>query len=198
MSILPALGVALAFTAVFLSPANVSAQDTVTVPVGDVWFCSSANQGGVCETTIDAGDTVVWDFNGALLPHTTTECGASCDAPSSSRLWNSGTISGGGTFSYTFAEPGTYLYFCQIHPDVQRGRIVVRAASEPTQPPSNTPGANATPAPGGGSLPPTGQGGGDNDGSSGAGSWFVAAAGLAIGGMGLVYYGARNARKKSK
>jgi len=192
MSIAPALGAALLGLAL-ISVAPVSAQETVTVAVGDAWFCSSDYQGGVCETSIDAGDTVVWDFSGALIPHTTTECGSSCDAPSDAPLWTSGTVSDGRTYSYTFSQPGTYLYYCQIHPDIQRGRIIVREAQlEPTaQAPSTTPVATA---PAGNSLPPTGTGPGDN--SPNAGWWLFVATGLTIGGGGLLYAGARLRRQK--
>ncbi|MEX0785251.1 MAG: dockerin type I domain-containing protein [Dehalococcoidia bacterium] len=97
---------------------------TVTVDVGDIYFCDPSFQGGVCETTIDVGDTVVWDFDPGELPHTTTECGATCNNPTATPRWNSG-VHYGGTFEYTFNQPGTYLYYCTIHPVEQRGRIVV-------------------------------------------------------------------------
>jgi len=104
----------------------------VTVDVGDIWFCNPTfSNGNVCETKINQGDTVVWDFTGATIPHTTTHCGASCSSPTSSPLWDSGLISPSSpdrTFEFTFTEPGTYLYFCQVHPSAQRGRIVVNAA----------------------------------------------------------------------
>lgn len=97
---------------------------TVTVDVGDIWFCNESFEGGVCETTINVGDTVVWEFDPADLPHTTTECGATCNNPTGTPRWNSGSRYGG-QFEYTFNQPGTYLYYCTIHPGLQRGRIVV-------------------------------------------------------------------------
>ena len=141
----------------FLGTATASAQETITIPSGDFYFCAPSYQGGVCETTITAGDTVVWDFSASLTPHTTTECGASCDSPTSAPLWDSGLIDRG-TFSYTFTQPGTYLYFCRVHPLLQLGRMVVQAAPEPTQPPpivDGTPRPTNTP---GAALPSTGQG----------------------------------------
>ena len=187
----PAAGlvlVGLAFVAGAAS--NASAQETITIPVGDSWFCSSSYQGGVCETVIDAGDTVSWDFSGATIPHTTTDCGASCDSPSSSPLWDSDTVNNGGTYAYTFTDPGTYLYYCQIHPAIQRGRIVVQAApveTPPTQPPpvADYP-APATNTPGTG-LPRVGQG---PDGASSAAWWLpgaltACAISLALASLGL-------------
>ncbi|MCH8025915.1 MAG: hypothetical protein IH866_03890 [Chloroflexi bacterium] len=96
-----------------------------SIAVGDIWFCGSSFQGGVCETKIDIGDTVIWDFEGSELPHTVTECGDSCDDPTSSPLFDSGAVTNGGTFAFVFDEPGTYRYYCSIHPTLQRGVIIV-------------------------------------------------------------------------
>lgn len=99
--------------------------------VGDIYFCDPSYNNGVCETTIQAGDTVIWDFSPAEIPHTTTECGASCDDPTETPLWDSGVILGNeepNTFSFQFDEPGVYLYYCHIHPFQQRGKIIVEAA----------------------------------------------------------------------
>ena len=112
-----------------MTAGSAGAQAAVNVPVGDLWFCDSASQNGVCTTEINAGDTVIWNFSGASLPHTTTACGDSCDSPTDSPLWDSGTVSDGSAFQFTFDEPGTYLYRCNIHPSQMRGEIVVSAAA---------------------------------------------------------------------
>ena len=112
-----------------LSTLPVEANSTVAVPVGDAWFCDETFGGGVCDTVIAVGDTVSWNFGDAVLPHTTTACGASCDAPTATPLWGSGVVAGGGgPFEFTFTEPGTYLYYCEVHPFSQRGRIIVEEA----------------------------------------------------------------------
>src|SRR3990167_383264 len=74
----------LAIAVALLVQPSPAAADTATVAVGDIWFCDVSYQNGVCETVIDAGDTVVWDFSAALLPHMTTACGASCASPTGS------------------------------------------------------------------------------------------------------------------
>ncbi len=121
-----AIAVAFLLTATFLTQQSTALAATTTVDVGDIWFCDETFEGGLCETTIAVGDTVVWDFDGAIQPHTTTACGASCDSPTASPRWDSGLINDGTTFQYTFNAPGTYLYYCQVHPTLQRGSIVVR------------------------------------------------------------------------
>jgi plastocyanin len=106
-----------------------------TIEVGDFWFCDQQFQGGVCETVIQAGDSVVWDFAGASATHSATECGASCDGPTTSPFWDSDFVSDGSTFdfSFPFDQAGTYLYRCRVHPTLMRGRIVVQGGL-PTPP----------------------------------------------------------------
>ena len=117
-----------------------TAQETTTVAVGDIWFCNESFYAGVCETTISVGDTVSWDFGPSMLPHTTTACGADCDSPTATPLWDSGLTGDGSTFEFTFDTPGTYLYYCSVHPALQRGRIVVQQDLPPTStPPAPTP-----------------------------------------------------------
>ena len=129
------------------APPTATAQETTIVAVGDIWFCNETFYAGVCETTIIVGDTVSWDFGPSELPHTATACGADCDSPTATPLWDSGLIADGSTFEFTFDTPGTYLYYCAVHPTLQRGRIVVQQESPPTpttpppptQPPTPTP-----------------------------------------------------------
>ncbi len=124
LSLVAAAGVLL------LTTGSAGAQAATNVPVGDLWFCDSAFQNGICTTEINAGDTVIWSFSGAAAPHTTTACGDSCDNPTDSPLWNSGTTSDGSSFQFTFDEAGTYLYRCNIHPGQMRGQIIVDEATD--------------------------------------------------------------------
>ena len=202
MSLIARLALLFAFIgALSAMPATPAiAQETTTVAVGDFWFCSSSFETGVCETTITAGDTVVWNFAGSAAPHTATECGASCDSPTGSPSWDSGFIDDGSTFQSTFSQPGTYLYFCEIHPSLMRGRIVVQAAPTPppagptaTQPPG---GAEATATPGAADVtgaPDTGVGPKQDATESGWVLAVLAAMGIALVGLGAVGY--RQARR---
>jgi plastocyanin len=40
--------------------------------------------------------------------------------------FDSGDIPEGETYSFTFEEPGTYPYFCTVHPATMRGEVRVR------------------------------------------------------------------------
>src|ERR671921_1348752 len=82
------------------APSALAQDQEVTVRMEDNFF-DPAN------ITVEPGTTVTWVQSGNN-PHTTT---------SYDGLWDSGMIEGGsgGTFSYTFEEPGRYDYFCIPH-----------------------------------------------------------------------------------
>ncbi len=172
-----------------LTTGSANAQAAVRVPVGDLWFCDSSSQNGVCTTEISAGDTVVWDFAGASFPHTTTACGTDCDSPTGSPIWDSGTISDDSSFQFTFDEAGTYLYRCSIHPNQMRGQIIVTGETqEPDDEPSDVPPVATIEVVG---APAAGSGAGPADGGS---PWLLAglaAAGLALLSAGGVMVGVR-------
>lgn len=63
--------------------------------------------------TVPAGTMVVWTDNGSN-PHTVTS-----GTPSAATgLFDSGTLSGGGKFNFTFTKAGTYQYFCKFHGNI--------------------------------------------------------------------------------
>lgn len=72
---------------------------------------------------VTAGTTVTWT-NQDSQSHTVTA--GPRDNPSG--LFDSGEIAGGGTFSFTFTEPGTYEYHCTPH-DGMDGTVVVTASA---------------------------------------------------------------------
>jgi len=195
-----AAGVAVA-TALMVSATSSYAAETVNVRAGDYWFCDPSFHLQVCTTTVRAGDTVMWDFSGSNEPHTTTECGADCDRPSGSPLWDSGLIDvGGPPFTRTFDAPGSYLYYCRVHPIDMRGRIVVEAAAAmpgPTSQPAPDGGDDATlpaatPGPALDALPPAGSG------PQAALSAGGVAAALSSGGLALLGAGAWSRMRRSR
>ena len=69
------------------------------------------------DVTISAGQSVTW-VNGDVMNHTTT---------SESKLWDSGTMMPGQTYTMFFSVPGDYVYYCAIHgAAVMSGTITVR------------------------------------------------------------------------
>ncbi|VVE77789.1 cupredoxin domain-containing protein [Pandoraea sputorum] len=67
--------------------------------------------------TVKAGTRVTWT-NRDDEPHTVT-------SSSNPRTFASGALDTDGTFTFTFDKPGTYPYFCAIHPHMT-GVIVVK------------------------------------------------------------------------
>lgn len=124
------LGVIAAAAFMLTGGPGAGAQSNTVVPVGDLWFCDSSFENGVCETTVTAGDTVQWDWVGSEI-HTTTHCADNLDDCSGPHLWDS-PIQASGSFSHTFNTPGSFLYRCQVHPFEMRGVINVVEAAEPT------------------------------------------------------------------
>ena len=68
--------------------------------------------------TVKAGTTVTW-INEDDVPHTVA---------SSSKAFKSKALDTADKFSFTFTTPGTYDYFCSLHPHMT-GAVVVEAAS---------------------------------------------------------------------
>jgi amicyanin len=70
------------------------------------------------QLTIPVGTTVTW-INEDDAPHTVA---------SSSKLFKSKALDTRDKYSFTFTAPGTYAYFCSLHPHMT-GAVVVEAAS---------------------------------------------------------------------
>jgi plastocyanin len=68
--------------------------------------------------TVAAGTTVTW-VNNDEEPHTIVNVGQP------TRVFKSGGLDGGDTYSFVFDKPGTYDYICSIHPHMS-GQIVVK------------------------------------------------------------------------
>jgi plastocyanin len=114
----------------FFAPAAWSQGQEVTVRMEDNFF-DQAN------ITVQPGTTVTWVQSGNN-PHTTT---------SYDGLWDSGMIEGssGGTFSYTFEEPGRYDYYCIPHESMGMIGSVTVSDATATASPTATATAAASP-----------------------------------------------------
>ena len=89
-------------------PMNVAKVDGPQVRIEEFHF----NPGTL---TIPVGTTVTWTNNDGTL-HTVT---------SATKVFTSDGLDEGGAFSYTFTSPGTYSYYCKLHPHMT-GTIVVK------------------------------------------------------------------------
>jgi plastocyanin len=70
---------------------------------------------GPATVTVDKGSTVIW-INRDDIPHTVV---------SSDKVFKSKVLDTDEQFSFTFAQAGTYPYFCSIHPKMT-GTVVVK------------------------------------------------------------------------
>jgi plastocyanin len=61
------------------------------------------------------GTTVRWTNHGQH-PHTVTAYAG---------VWDSGEVHPGGSYSITFGTPGTYSYYCDLHPQEMQAMVVV-------------------------------------------------------------------------
>ena len=99
-------GVACLLAAVVLFSGAVRAEDA-TAKIDNFTFAPA-------RLTVKAGTTVTWR-NEDDIPHTIA---------SAARLFKSKALDTDDSFSFTFTEPGTYEYFCSLHPRMT-GTIVV-------------------------------------------------------------------------
>ena len=70
---------------------------------------------GPATVTVPVGTTITWT-NRDDIPHTVV---------SDDKVFKSKVLDTDEKFSYTFAKPGTYGYFCSIHPKMT-GRVIVQ------------------------------------------------------------------------
>jgi plastocyanin len=110
----------------FFAPA-VSAQDDMTVSIQDFSF-------NPAQMTVAPGTTITW-VNDGEEPHTTT---------ADDGTWDSGTLQPGEDFSFTFDEPGTYAYLCEIHPQMT-GTVTVSGGGGATSSSSASMSASMSP-----------------------------------------------------
>ena len=86
-----------------------SATAPVTVKIANFTFAAPL-------VTVPAGTTVTWVNDDDIPPP-----GGADD-----KSFRSKVLDTGDRFAFTFAKPGTYGYFCSIHPHMT-GKIVVKA-----------------------------------------------------------------------
>jgi plastocyanin len=101
------LAAAMAASMVTLASAASEAPGAKTVKIDNFTFSPE-------RITVAPGTTVTW-LNEDDIPHTVA---------SSAKLFKSKALDTDDSFSFTFTAPGTYEYFCSLHPHM-KGTIVV-------------------------------------------------------------------------
>ncbi len=112
------LTISVAFTGALLAPTSSTSKGPSVTPTGFISILSGSQNPGTLITfspqnvtvIIGVNNTVQWTNNDAA-DHTVT----SVTIPSGAASFNSGIMSPGQKFTYTFAVPGTYYYVCTIH-----------------------------------------------------------------------------------
>jgi plastocyanin len=111
-SVLWALGVCLLLTGVLARTVmrkEAAAPASVEIRIDNFAFAPA-------EITITSGTTVNW-MNRDDIPHTVVS--------EDKTTFKSKALDTDDTFSYTFSKPGTYSYFCSVHPKMT-GKVVVQ------------------------------------------------------------------------
>jgi plastocyanin len=93
---------------------------------------------GPASLTVRVGDTVTW-MQHDQAPHDVVTTSAPV-------AFRSPQLSSGQSWSYTFTKPGTYSYYCSVHPDM-RASVTVLAAETPTKQPAPVPPKQTTARP---------------------------------------------------
>lgn len=90
--------------------------------------------------TVTAGDSITWT-NQDEAPHTVT-------TSSGPQPISSPSLSKGQSFTFRFTVPGTYSYYCAVHPDMRAQVVVTPAPAAPsTSSPAAKPSSTAPPPP---------------------------------------------------
>ncbi|HEX8025687.1 MAG TPA: plastocyanin/azurin family copper-binding protein [Candidatus Limnocylindrales bacterium] len=146
------LGVLLAAGAV-AGLVTVAAFAPIAVAAGplDVSIVDTAFQPS--DLTVHVGDTVTWTVTKAFSqPHSVTS--GTPGGSDSGKVFDSGIDlrNNGDSFPFTFNTPGTYPFYCQVHPTTMTGTITVLAAGASAPPaasaaPTTAPSTAPTAAP---------------------------------------------------
>ena len=105
-----------------------AAADSQSIAIDNFAFTPS-------EVTISAGSTLAWTNNQNVRHTSTADNGA----------WDSGILTSGTSFQFTFETPGDFAYHCDIHPEML-GVVHVVAAATPAVDQAPAPAVEQAPA----------------------------------------------------
>jgi hypothetical protein len=104
--------------------------------------------GGSVDLTVETGDTVTWNFDGAASIHNSAAAPKDASSPVDA-AWDAHTKTpyvSSGTQSWTFGKAGVYKFVCELHPTMF-GTITVEGAEVETPTPTATPTVTPTATP---------------------------------------------------
>ncbi len=125
------------------------------------------------DVSIDTGDTVTWNTTSQAVHNVEGENYTGPGGAAVAQAWNDykTPLVSSGSQSYTFVQPGTYTYYCLVHPEQMRGTIEVTGdpveptptpsatpTTTPSATPTTTPSATPTATPGASGSPPPADG----------------------------------------
>eukprot|EP01095_Lingulamoeba_sp_RSL-Kostka_P011687 TRINITY_DN4525_c0_g2_i1.p1 TRINITY_DN4525_c0_g2~~TRINITY_DN4525_c0_g2_i1.p1 ORF type:complete len:191 (-),score=23.73 TRINITY_DN4525_c0_g2_i1:142-714(-) len=84
------------------------------------------------DTFAVTGDEICW-INNDIFHHTAT------NLPDSEEIFDSGSMFTGDRWCHTFQNIGSFPYFCEIHPEVMRGNVIIVSNREDIPPNANLP-----------------------------------------------------------
>ena len=96
--------------------------------------------------TVNAGDTVQWDWTGGDVNHSVSTLSGLLESHLGALVSSILGPPAGGSYSYRFGQVGDYAYFCRVHPDMT-GTVRVVASGAPDTQPANPVAAAPAPAP---------------------------------------------------
>lgn len=122
-ALLAAAAVALVFALLTLlhSPTTIGASAPAAASSYSVQITNYAYS--PASINVNEGDTITWT-NQDTVPHTVT-------TSSGPQTLSSPDLSKGQSWSFTFTQPGTYSYYCAVHP-YMRAQVIVRAPAPAT------------------------------------------------------------------
>lgn len=125
-------------------------------------------------STVHVGETVTW-VNDGSMPHSATARGGSFDT---------GILAPGHSASHTFTQPGTFSYFCSVHPFMHGTIVVLGKTSTAPAKPKSTPAPRASPTDH--PQPPASSPAGSSTGQPAASAPSSSASTLPVTGMNLI------------
>ncbi len=123
------------FPILYIAPANATIENVSIVMSAATKTTDAFSPNPI---RIDVGDVVTW-VNDDSQPHTITSGTGPDDINKGKEFDTSPNLNPlflpGKTFSHTFTQPGTFEYFCQLHPNMV-GTVQVAAATTTASPPA--------------------------------------------------------------